>query len=171
MQTSFIALDVETTGLSPAADRVVEVAILRYEDGVEVSSWSSLVNPGIAIPRIAVGIHGITNAKVAQSPSFTEVAAEVSSRLKGLPLLAFNARFDHGFLQMELARAGFNLPPVASWLDSMVAASRQMGRPRVSLKHSCGHFDIEQGKAHRAEDDARAAACLWLHIAGMSNGV
>jgi len=165
MQTSFIAVDVETTGLVPAGDRIVEVAILRYEDGVEVDTWSSLIDPGRAIPRIAVSIHGINNAKVADSPAFAEVAGEVASRLKGLPLLAFNARFDFGFLQMELARAGLNLPPLNSWLDAMVVASRRMGRPRVSLKHACHNFNIDQGKAHRAEDDARAAAQLWLHLA------
>jgi len=165
MQTSFIAVDVETTGLVPATDRVVEVAILRYEDGVEVAAWSSLVNPGREIPRIAVGIHGISNAKVADSPSFAEIAGEVASRLKGLPLLAFNARFDHGFLQIELARVGLAPPPLNFWLDAMVVASRRMGRPRVSLKHACRNFNISQDKAHRAEDDARAAARLWLRLA------
>ena len=166
-ENSFIAVDVETTGLVPATERIVEVAILRYEDGVEVDRWSSLVNPGRAISRIAVGIHGINNDKVASSPVFAEIAGEVAARLKGLPLLAFNARFDHGFLQIELARAGLATPPLSFWLDAMVVASKRMGRPRVSLKHACSNFNIDQGKAHRAEDDARAAARLWLHLAGI----
>ena len=99
-----VFLDLETTGGSPRADRVTEIALIVIEAGTETMRWSSLVNPGCAIPPDIQWLTGITNEMVADAPRFAEVAAAVQARLDGEILVAHNARFDYGFLKGEFAR-------------------------------------------------------------------
>jgi DNA polymerase-3 subunit epsilon len=163
---SFIALDVETTGLDAGRHRVVEIALVRFESGVETEVWSSLVNPGRVIPPEAVAIHGIGDRDTVGAPGFIELAPEVSARMSGLPLLAYNAPFDFGFLQIEMARAGRTVPPLAAWLDPLPLARSRLAYGRATLEVACRELGVPLLRAHRASDDARAAGLLWLKLTG-----
>src|SRR3954452_4665833 len=86
-------VDVETTGLHPVRDRIVELAIIRLdEDGDTKDEWTTLVDPGISIRDSR--IHGITSADVRGAPRFPDVIGEVLSRFAGHVLVAHNAPFD-----------------------------------------------------------------------------
>jgi DNA polymerase III epsilon subunit family exonuclease len=163
---SFIALDVETTGLDAGLHRVVEIALVRFESGVETEAWSSLVNPGCNIPPEATAIHGISDRDAAGAPTFIELAPEVAGRMGGLPLLAYNAPFDFGFLQLEMARAGRTVPPLAAWLDPLPVARVRLSYGRASLEVACRELGVPLPRAHRAAADARAAGLLWLLLTG-----
>jgi hypothetical protein len=103
-QFGFAVVDVETTGLSPRSDRVVEVAIVRISpDGEITGEWSSRINP--EGPVGATHIHGIRQQDVADSPLFHEVIPTLNARLAGLALAAHNAKFDVAFLGSEYRRA------------------------------------------------------------------
>ena len=104
MLPSYVVLDLETTGGSPAQDRITEIAAVRIENGLEVARWSTLVNPGTTISYFIENLTGISNAMVRNAPAFTEVAAQLLDLLDGAVLVAHNARFDHGFLLNEFAR-------------------------------------------------------------------
>ena len=104
MLPSFVVLDLETTGGSPAQDRVTEIAAVRIENGREVARWSTLVNPGVSISYFIQNLTGISNEMVREAPAFAEVTQHLLALLDGAVLVAHNARFDHGFLQSELAR-------------------------------------------------------------------
>ncbi len=106
---SHVFLDLETTGATPLKDRITEIALIRYEDGVEVSRWETLVNPGMSIPPFIQQLTGITDAMVQQAPTFKHVAVELLDYLGGAVLCAHNARFDHGFLKNEFKRIGIDL--------------------------------------------------------------
>ncbi len=101
--------DLETTGIQIAKDRIVEISILKiFPDGSKTSkTW--LVNPQIPIPAETTAIHGITDEKVADAPTFKQIAAEVNQLISGSDLGGFNSnRFDIPLLAEELIRADQN---------------------------------------------------------------
>ncbi len=102
-------LDLETTGATPLRDRVTEIALIRFENGIEVGRWQTLVNPELPIPPFIQQLTGITNEMVQRAPTFADVAAELSGYLEGAVMAAHNARFDHGFLKNEYRRMGVTL--------------------------------------------------------------
>jgi DNA polymerase-3 subunit epsilon len=106
ISSPLVVLDTETTGVSPQHDRITEIALIRFEDGVEVSRWQSLINPGISIPAHITYLTGISNEMVKDAPSFKEVAAELYGHLEGAVMAAHNAKFDFNFLKAEYGRLG-----------------------------------------------------------------
>ena len=73
----FVAVDVETTGLRPLHQRVIEVALIRFRDGLAVERFESLCNPERKIPKYIAELTGITDTHVADAPSFADIADEV----------------------------------------------------------------------------------------------
>ncbi|MFT7117310.1 MAG: DNA polymerase-3 subunit epsilon, partial [Rhodoferax sp.] len=104
MLPCYVLLDLETTGGNPVQDRITEIAAVRIEGGQEVARWSTLVNPGTTISSFIQNLTGISNAMVAEAPSFDAVATRLTELLRGAVLVAHNVRFDHGFLLNEYAR-------------------------------------------------------------------
>jgi len=100
-------IDVETTGLSPYSDRIVELSILKiHPDGTEEYK-SHRVNPGIPITASAADIHGITDEDIANEPKFQQYAASVRDFIGECDIAGFNIiRFDLPFLEAEFKRAG-----------------------------------------------------------------
>jgi len=83
MNKTYIAIDVETTGLDAYSDRIVEIGALAFDySGCEISRFQSLINPQVPIPEHVTHIHGITNCDVRLSPTFDEVAALFLSYLR-----------------------------------------------------------------------------------------
>ena len=98
--------DLETTGISITKDRIVEISVLKvYPNGTEESkTW--LVNPEMPIPAEVIAIHGITNEKVANEPTFKQLAKDVYNMIKDSDLGGFNSnRFDIPLLAEEMLRA------------------------------------------------------------------
>lgn len=159
---SLVALDLETTGLNSAFDRIVEMAAVRWEEGGEVGVFHALVNPGIAIPPAAIAIHGITNAMVAEQPPVAEILPAFIDFCEGGAVVAHNAKFDLRFLKAECERTGVPLfsSPV---LDSCAMARRRLpGYPNYrleTLKRLMG-FGLRQ--EHRALQDARDCLAVYL---------
>src|SRR5262249_5526380 len=107
----FAVIDVETTGLSPGRDRVVEIAVVRTDrHGRVVDEWATLINPSGRVG--AAHIHGITVADVRAAPRFADVAGELVARMAGNVVVAHNAAFDVAFLRAEFERAGWPMPAV-----------------------------------------------------------
>ena len=99
--------DLETTGTNIATDRIVEIAILKVFPNGNKESKSWLVNPGVPIPEEASAIHGITDDKVKDEPTFKELSHEIYQLIRGCDLAGFNSnRFDIPLLAEELLRAG-----------------------------------------------------------------
>ncbi|MFL9711525.1 exonuclease domain-containing protein [Methylobacillus sp. Pita1] len=109
MLPAYVLLDLETTGATPVTDRITEIGLIRYENGVEVKRWQTLVNPEMHISPFINAITGISNAMVKDAPLFRDVANELLSHLHGAVLCAHNVRFDYGFLKNEFKRLGMTL--------------------------------------------------------------
>ncbi|MCB9589224.1 MAG: 3'-5' exonuclease [Polyangiaceae bacterium] len=161
-----VSIDTETTGRDHNVDRVVEVACVIYREGQVVARHDWLVNPGMPIPKEAFDVHGISDDDVKDKPPFSSVALEILEAMRqGVPL-AYNAEFDRDFLHAEFARCNLdvpNLPPAArkgvEWLDPLTwARELQKDAKSKSLGDVCERLGIDIGRAHRATDDAEAAA-------------
>ncbi|WP_251443346.1 histone-like nucleoid-structuring protein Lsr2 [Microbacterium sp. USTB-Y] len=158
----FAIIDVETSGLSPKNDRVLELAIVRVDHrGHVVDEWSSRFNP--EGPVGATHIHGITQADVAHAPLFRDVATSIVPYISGLPIAAHNARFDLSFLRAEFRRAGWDVPwlPAYCTLDGSHHYLPDLDRRR--LADCCWSARVPLHDAHSALGDARATAGLLRH--------
>jgi DNA polymerase-3 subunit epsilon len=109
MLANYVLLDLETTGATPLRDRITEIALIQFKDGVEVDRWQTLVNPEMNIPDFIQSLTGITNAMVEDAPTFEQVAGELLDYLDDAVMCAHNVRFDHGFLKTEFKRIGITL--------------------------------------------------------------
>ena len=151
-------IDVETTGLDATEDRIMEIAVIRFERGEVIESYGKLVNPGRPIPEDAARITGISDEDVANAPMFEAIAQEVSDRLQGVGLVAYNMSFDRGFVRAELDRCGLSWPEDSPTLDPLVFA-RQFFKnaPRKNLAAISKLLGIPLEEAHRAVHDAEVA--------------
>lgn len=158
-----VALDLETTGGSPVASRIVELAAVRYEGGREVACLDELIDPLVPIPPEATAIHGITDGMVRGRLRLEEVLPDLWRLADGAALLAHHAPFDAGFLAYELSK-GKEKPPGNPILDSCRFSRRVLpGLASYSLSSLCEQFSIRRERQHRAGDDARACREV-LHL-------
>jgi len=153
-------VDLETTGTSARDDRITEVGIVRVENETDVTEWATLVNPGCSIPAGVQALTGITNAMVADAPTFAQIAGDVAAQVGGCVFVAHNARFDYGFLKHEFGRLGRSF---TAKVLCTVKLSRRLypdsGRHHLDAvieRHSLAASD-----RHRALGDARI---LWQFV-------
>ena len=156
------AFDVETTGLIPGVDRIVELGavLFRGEDVLEV--FDQLVDPGIPMPPEAQGVNRISDSMLQGMPDIAAALPRFLSLLsRGTPV-AHNAVFDVGFLSCEISAAGLEAPegPVR---DTRTLARRAFpGRFSYSLANLVRDLRLEVNGAHRALADAHACRLLYL---------
>ncbi len=162
---SLAIVDLETTGMRAAEDRITEVGIVRVDADAaggapRVHEWSTLVDPEVPIPPVIQSLTGITDAMVAGAPTFSAVADDIAERLADCVFIAHNARFDHGFLKHAFERAGRTFSARAL---CTVRLSRRLypdaqghGLDAVIARHQ-----LAGAGRHRALGDARA---VWAFI-------
>lgn len=157
----FAVIDVETTGLFPTAhDRIVEIAIVHVNpEGRITGSWQTLVNPERDLG--AQHIHGIRAAEILDAPRFAEIADHVQELLHGRVVVAHNARFDIGFVDAEMRRAGRVEPTFTESLCTMLLAREYLPGVGRTLADCCDACGIELAHAHSAGADAYATAELF----------
>lgn len=165
-----VLFDTETTGLEPLnGDRVIEVAALELINDLPTGRhFHALIDPRRDIPAEATRIHGFGNADVEGKPTFDAIASDLAAFFGDSRLIAHNAPFDFGFLNMEFARAG--LPSLAS--DRMVdtlalAKTRFPGMPN-SLDALCRRYNIDLSArtTHNALLDCRLLAEVYVELTG-----
>ena len=148
--------DIEATGLSPRADRIIELCIIKITPNHQRSTHTFRINPECKIPKESTAIHGITDADVADCPTFSMLAREISDLLEGCDLGGFNiARFDIPMLAEEFKRSGI---PFSTESRRILDVQRIFHRmePRdlsAALRFYCGKEHVD---AHGAEADVVA---------------
>ena len=169
LRVGYAVVDLETTGLSPATDSIIEIGlVLAGPDGAAQRRWSTLVNPGPGPDGdIEVGptfVHGLVAADLEGAPRFDDVADLLARDLAGRVVVAHNARFDVGFLTRALGRSGHlargaRVPRMCT----MEWARHFMATPSRRLTACCEAAGVSIGQHHSALDDAEAAAGLLRH--------
>lgn len=155
-ETPIAVVDVETTGLDPEQDRVIEVGVVHMLAGEVQDVYSSLINPERELPPEVTSITGIKPDELVSAPTFEAVAEILHGWLEGRVFVAYNLPFDRGFIQHEFARVDVTWNP-AQCVDPLVFA-RQLQQKQGSkrLTAVCERMGITLDAAHRAAHDAEA---------------
>ena len=156
---TFVVVDLETTGGSPAACEITEVGAVKYRGGERLGAFQTLVNPGVPIPPFITVLTGITDAMLLPAPCITEVLPALLEFVGGAVLVGHNLRFDTSFLDAALVRHGY--APLANRRVDTLGLARRLLRDDVR-NHKLGtlavHFGTVTEPSHRALDDAAATA-------------
>lgn len=163
-RTTFTAVDLETTGLDPEIDRIVEIGLVKFSaDGRTIDEFATLVNSPRSSPE-AIGVHHIFDSDLVGAPRIEDVLREAFSFISGTVLVAHNFVFEEGFLSAAAWRAGIPLPDVIG-VSTLETCRRQLEGRAFSLpamyKTSTGEWTHDR---HTALGDARAVkeVLLWL---------
>jgi len=160
---AFAVVDLETTGASAIYDRILEVAVVRVEDGEIVDRYTQLVDPRVAVPPFITRLTGIDGKMVRGKPVFADVADAVRGALGDLPFVAHNASFDEAFLRHAFSRLGHKL--TNRKLCTLRLARRLLPRlPSYRLDALTTYFGITIQHRHRALGDAEATALVLLRL-------
>ncbi len=162
----FVAFDTETTGLSAAQGRIVEIAALKFDiSGNVLGEMSELINPQVPIPPEATAIHGITDETVAAMPPITEILPQFLQFAadENAILIAQNALFDIGFVNHEALRHDIKL--ARNIILDLIDFTRQTfpNLPSYALERTCRAFGLVETQAHRAMADSVLVMRLFLH--------
>jgi predicted DnaQ family exonuclease/DinG family helicase len=170
---NFIAIDVETTGLDASTCEIIELGAARYEGGALKESFSELVKPSVPVPHEITNLTGISDTMVSKAPAIEQMIESYLALFDGAPwVVGHNVDFDLGFLKKFLPKKKFSLLEARS-LDTAILARILFPRlTRYSLASLVTRFDIKRARSHRAHDDAKATADVFLvligHLAAMS---
>jgi DNA polymerase III epsilon subunit family exonuclease len=164
-QTDFVVFDIETTGPKMPSSRVMEIGAARVHDGRIVAEFQTLVNPLMPIPPFIAGLTGIRDEMVAGAPTFDEVAGRWLDFAGTSVLVAHNAVFDVRFINHEVS----NVFPGQRMMNAhicTVSLARQLLPELKSFRLAAlaEHFSVPHRTRHRAGDDARATARVFLHL-------
>jgi DNA polymerase III epsilon subunit family exonuclease len=165
---SFAVVDLETTGIDPETDRIVQMAAIVVDGtGKVVESFDTIVKPESPEEYVhgAEHIHGISQAQVARGMPLRDALVQLRTISNGKFFTAHNAQFDIGFIHAESQRVGFDMT-VDSCVDTLQLARRtDVNRTRKhTLDALCAHYGIERERAHEAKADATATAELLFHL-------
>lgn len=157
---SFVAIDLETTDLSSEKAGIIEVGLARFEDGVLIDTWSSLLDPEHPIPPIVTSITGITDDDVRGKPTFAHVRDEVVSFIGDAAIVGHNVTFDLDHLAAHGAEISrdvvFDTWPLSALLLQEFRS--------YSLEALARGLQLQHVDAHRALDDARVSGDLFVHL-------
>ena len=160
---SYAVIDVETTGTSATHGQIIEIGIIRIEEGVVVDTFQTLIRPSGALPEIITTITGITDADLTDAPSFEAVSGRIEELLKDAVFVAHNARFDYSFVKNEFKRLGISWN--AKTLCTVRLSRKLFPEERAhNLDALIARHRLPMKNRHRAYDDAYALI-HFLHAA------
>lgn len=164
-ELDFVVVDVEATGGSPArGDRLTEFAAIKVCGGEIVESYESLINPQRSIPPSVTRLTDITDAMVADAPTFGEIADNVRTALEGAVFVAHNVAFDWRLLQSEFQRCRGGRLGGERLCTLRMARRLHPELPRRNLHALADYYAITSDRWHRAGADARATAEIFVRF-------
>ncbi len=163
MIRNYISIDLETTGLEPKHDKIIEIGALRVENGVITDSFATYVNPGCKLKERITELTGIVDADLQDAPYIEEVLPQLLTFIGDLPLLGHSILFDFSFLKKAAVNQKLSFEKSA--VDTLKIARKYLTElPSRSLDALCKHYGITH-QAHRALEDAKATHILYGKLA------
>ncbi len=154
-----VALDIETTGLDPQTDAIIEIGARRFDGNRVEDEFSTLINPGRHIPDFITGLTGISDEMVRQAPHIRDVLDELAAFIGDLPILGHNIQFDLSFFKK------YKLFELNEHIDTYDLASVLMpSASRYNLGSLVQQLGIALPATHRALDDARATHGVYQRL-------
>lgn len=167
-----IIFDTETTGLFPdKGDRIIEVGAVEVVNFMPTGeTFQAYINPGRSVSQETIQITGITDDTLAGKPRFEapEIVDKLLAFFGDAQIIAHNAKFDEGFLNMELEKCGCRPIPRDRWIDSAAFARNKFPGSPASLDALCKRFNVnaEARTFHGALLDSQLLAEVWLELNG-----
>lgn len=164
-ETDYVVFDLETTGAKAPPCRITEIGAYRVKEGKLAEEFHTLVNPETPIPEFITQLTGISDEMVASAPTFGEIAGDFMGFIGDSVLVAHNAPFDMRFLNFEIGRLHNNYR-VANPHLCTVKLSRRLNQKvdNHRLKTLAEYYSISLENHHRASDDARATAQIFINF-------
>lgn len=163
MITSYVSIDLETTGLNPKLDKIIEIGAVRVREGRETETFSTLVNPGRKLEERIEKLTGISDGELARGAELDLVLPRLLEFLGDDVLVGHKILFDYSFLKK--AAVDRKLEFEKTGIDTLKIARRYLPElEHRTLEFLCGHYGITH-HAHRAYEDAQAASSLYLRLA------
>lgn len=155
----FIALDTETTGLSPINNEIIEVSAIKYKGNKKIASFSTLIKPNANIPYNITRITGISNDMVKNAPKKEDIEEKLTNFIGENTIIAHNANFDMNFLNNS-----FNNKFIKNKVIDTVKLSRKMYPylPNHKLSTVAEHIGVTENGYHRAEFDCECCAKIYI---------
>lgn len=164
MLKSYIAFDLETTGLNPQENEIIEIGALKVREGKVVDRFMEFIHPLSPISSAISELTGITNDMVATARSCEQVIPDFLDFCEDDVLIGHNVMFDYSFTKCSASKCG--LPFEKNGLDTLkIARKVHKDFPSKSLGALCDYYHIENKSAHRAYHDALATAKLYQTLA------
>jgi DNA polymerase III epsilon subunit family exonuclease len=170
-ETEFVVVDVETTGSKVPPNRIVEIGAYRVSRGRIVAEFEALVNPQTRIAPYVSALTGISDAMVAGAPPFSEIAHELVEFIGSSVLVAHNAAFDVNFINHEVGRVFPGRRLCNTRLCTVTLSRRVVPALANHRLHTLAeHFAVPLRNHHRATDDARATAEVFIRLLSLLEG-
>ncbi|HBN85396.1 MAG TPA: hypothetical protein DDZ89_16320 [Clostridiales bacterium] len=174
LKEKFIAFDVETTGLNPVTDRIVEIGTVLFMDGKPVDSFCTLVNPKQRISQAASAVNQITNDMLKTAPLEEDVYPSLANffdeAMDGNTILcAHNAKFDFGFLCNTFSRLGYDAN--IRYVDTLSLSRKYVKELwNYRLNTVAKSFGLINSNAHRADSDAEICGTILCKLLDLIDG-
>jgi DNA polymerase-3 subunit alpha (Gram-positive type) len=163
MINAYVCIDLETTGLNPKLDKIIEIGAIKVRDGKVVDTFSSYVNPGRKLEERIVELTGITQSQVDGAEEITTILPGLLNFLEDLPLLGHRVLFDYSFLKKAAVNQKLTLEKQG--IDTLRIARCFLPQlEKRSLEFLCKYYEIPH-IAHRAYADAEATSLLYQKLA------
>lgn len=160
MQTTYIALDLETTGLRPKYDKILEIGAIRIEEGEITGTYETFIDYGVEIPERVTELTGITAEMINGSPTAREAVEGFLEFAGENVLLGHNVLFDYSFMKRSVINLGGTFE--RKGLDTLRISRQCLPElPGKSLDRMAAHYGITQKQHHRALDDALTASRVY----------
>ena len=167
----FFAVDVETTGLSPEKNRIIEIAAVKFKNGVPVDSYSTLVASVRHIPEAASRVNGITDEdleiygedEISAYDQFTDFLGK-DTLAGNICMVAHNASFDMAFIINSLKRLKYNEDVTLRYFDTLALSRKYLTLPNYKQPTVADYYGIVNDNEHRAEGDALTCGKILVHL-------
>jgi len=160
---TYIAIDLETTGLYPSRDRIIEIGAIKIKDGHVVDEFSSFVNPQMRVPERIRELTGITSEMAMSGPVIEEIMPRLIEFCEDYSLLGHSIMFDYSFLKHKSVNMGVEFE--RSGIDTLAIARQKLADLESRrLCALCEHYKIERNQIHRATEDALAAHLVYQKL-------
>lgn len=163
LELPMVVFDLETTGLDPRANRIIEIGAQKILNGRVIAEFETFVDPQTPLPEICQQITGITPDMVVGQPVLREVLPKFFSFISGSVLVAHNASFDMGFVRSQSAMLGYDFD-WPSLCTLKLAREFLSSLPRKNLDTLAEHYGLSFEARHRSIGDVKVTAAVLEHL-------
>ena len=162
MTDSYVCIDLETTGLNPKTDRIIEIGIVKIENNRLVKEWETLINPGRKLEKRIIELTGISDEQLSSAPGIEEALPRLLEIAGDCVMLGHSVLFDYSFIKK--AAVNQRLSFERNGIDTLKIARKYLADLESrSLPYLCRHYGISHA-AHRALYDAKATVELYRKL-------